>query len=137
MMDTSIFIVNDQKIEISNINYEDGCFLITTKEPNYTINISLKKEIDIKSLKINIKENISNDIYLDQHFITEKYSYVIAIKDSIYITKKSDNIFLFELYLPQVEILIPPFNNIKNTRENLSEKEVEIKKIEIKAYFNY
>lgn len=137
MMDTSIFIVNDQKIEISNINYEDGCFLITTKEPNYTINISLKKDIDIKSLKLNIKENISNDIYLDQHFITEKYSYVIAIKDNIYITKKSDNIFLFELYLPQVEILIPPFNNIKNTRENLSEKEVEIKKIEIKAYFNY
>lgn len=137
MMDTSIFIVNDQKIEISNINYEDGCFLITTKEPKYTINISLKKDIDIKSLKLNIKENISNDIYLDQHFITEKYSYVIAIKDNIYITKKSDNIFLFELYLPQVEILIPPFNNIKNTRENLSEKEVEIKKIEIKAYFNY
>ncbi len=137
MMDTSIFIVNDQKIEISNINYEDGCFLITTKEPNYTINISLKKDIDIKSLKLNIKENISNDIYLDQHFITEKYSYVIAIKDNIYITKKSDNIYLFELYLPQVEILIPPFNNIKNTRENLSEKEVEIKKIEIKAYFNY
>lgn len=137
MMDTSIFIVNDQKIEISNINYEDGCFSITTKEPNYTINISLKKDIDIKSLKLNIKENISNDIYLDQHFITEKYSYVIAIKDNIYITKKSDNIFLFELYLPQVEILIPPFNNIKNTRENLSEKEVEIKKIEIKAYFNY
>ena len=137
MMNTSIFIVNDQKIEISNINYEDGCFSITTKEPNYTINISLKKDIDIKSLKLNIKENISNDIYLDQHFITEKYSYVIAIKDSIYITKKSDNIFLFELYLPQVEILIPPFNNIKNTRENLSEKEVEIKKIEIKAYFNY
>ena len=55
----------------------------------------------------------------------------------MYITKKSDNIYLFELYLPQVEILIPPFNNIKNTRENLSEKEVEIKKIEIKAYFNY
>lgn len=137
MMDTSIFIVNDQKIEISNINYEDGCFSITTKEPNYTINISLKKDIDIKSLKLNIKENISNDIYLDQHFITEKYSYVIAIKDNIYITKKSDNIFLFELYLPQVEILIPPFNNIKNTRENLSEKEVEIKKIEIKTYFNY
>ena len=137
MMDTSIFIVNDQKIEISNINYEDGCFSITTKEPKYTINISLKKEIDIKSLKINIKENISKDVYLDQHFITEKYSYVIAIKDNIYITKKSDNIFLFELYLPQVEILIPPFNNIKNTRENLSEKEVEIKKIEIKAYFNY
>lgn len=137
MMDTSIFIVNDQKIEISNINYEDGCFLITTKEPNYTINISLKKDIDIKSLKINIKENIAKYVYLDQHFITEKYSYVIAIKDNIYITKKSDNIFLFELYLPQVEILIPPFNNIKNTRENLSEKEVEIKKIEIKAYFNY
>ena len=137
MMDTSIFIVNDKKIEISNINYEDGCFSITTKEPKYTINISLKKEIDIKSLKINIKENISKDVYLDQHFITEKYSYVIAIKDNIYITKKSDNIFLFELYLPQVEILIPPFNNIKNTRENLSEKEVEIKKIEIKAYFNY
>lgn len=136
-MDTSIFIVNDKKIEISNINYEDGCFSITTKEPKYTINISLKKEIDIKSLKINIKENISKDVYLDQHFITEKYSYVIAIKDNIYITKKSDNIFLFELYLPQVEILIPPFNNIKNTRENLSEKEVEIKKIEIKAYFNY
>ena len=137
MMDTSIFIVNDQKIEISNINYEDGCFSITTKEPKYTINISLKKEIDIKSLKINIKENISKDVYLDQHFITEKYSYVIAIKDNIYITKKSDNIYLFELYLPQVEILIPPFNNIKNTRENLSEKEVEIKKIEIKAYFIY
>ena len=136
-MDTSIFIVNDQKIEISNINYEDGCFSITTKEPKYTINISLKKEIDIKSLKINIKENISKDVYLDQHFITEKYSYVIAIKDNIYITKKSDNIFLFELYLPQVEILISPFNNIKNTRENLNEEEVEIKKIEIKAYFNY
>ena len=137
MMDTSIFIVNDQKIEISNINYEDGCFSITTKEPKYTINISLKKDINIKSLKINIKENISKYVYLDQHFITEKYSYVIAIKDNIYITKKSDNIYLFELYLPQVEILIPPFNNIKNTRENLSEKEVEIKKIEIKAYFNY
>ena len=43
MMNTSIFIVNDQKIEISNINYEDGCFLITTKEPKYTINISLKE----------------------------------------------------------------------------------------------
>ena len=137
MMNTSIFIVNDKKIEISNINYENGCFLITTKEPKYTINISLKKDIDIKSLKINIKENIAKYVYLDQHFITEKYSYVIAIKDNIYITKKSDNIFLFELYLPQVEILIPPFNNIKNTRENLSEKEVEIKKIEIKAYFNY
>ena len=137
MMDTSIFIVNDQKIEISNINYEDGCFSITTKEPKYTINISLKKDINIKSLKINIKENISKYVYLDQHFITEKYSYVIAIKDNMYITKKSDNIYLFELYLPQVEILIPPFNNIKNTRENLSEKEVEIKKIEIKAYFNY
>ena len=84
--------LNDQKIEISNINYENGCFLITTKEPKYTINISLKKDIDIKSLEINIKENIAKYVYLDQHFITEKYSYVIAIKDNIYITKKSDNI---------------------------------------------
>ena len=135
MMNTSIFIVNDKKIEINSINYEDGCFTITTKEPNYSINISLKKDIDIKSFKENIKENISKYIYLDQNFITEKYSYVIAIKDNIYITKKSDNMFLFELNLPQVEILIPPFNNIKNVRDDLNENEAEIKKIEIKAYF--
>ena len=63
-------------------------------------------------MKINIKENIAKYVYLDQHFITEKYSYVIAIKDNIYITKKSDNIFLFELFAEFLTDFFVLFKNL-------------------------
>lgn len=132
-MEKSEFILNDKKVEIESINYENGNISIIGKNPDCGINIYIKYDINL--LPKNLKKDISNYIYLDQNFYTEKFSYVIEIKKDIYLTKKSYNNYLLELYLPKVEILIPPFDNIKKRRVDLKEEELEIRKLELKVYF--
>ena len=132
-MEKSEFILNDKKVEIESINYENGNISIIGKNPDCGINIYIKYDINL--LPKNLKKDISNYIYLDQNFYTEKFSYVIEIKKDIYLTKKSYNNYLLELYLPKVEILIPPFDNINKRRVDLKEEELEIRKLELKVYF--
>ena len=46
-----------------------------------------------------------------------------------------NNTYLLELNLPSIDIVIPPFDKIKETRINLSSEEIEIKNLEINAHF--
>ena len=132
-MNKSTFILNDKNLEIKDIIYSDNELSIKTCN-NYILNIYLK--FDINKLNNGIRENISKKIYMDQNFITEKYSYVIDIGDNVYLTKNKDN-YLLEISIPKVNILIPPFDNINNKRLELKNNydELEINKLEIKIYF--
>ena len=80
-----IFILNDEYLEIKYVNYTNGELLIKTSN-NYALNIDIN--FDITALKNDVRENISKKIYIDQNFITEKYSYVIDIGNDVYLTKK-------------------------------------------------
>ena len=126
-----MFILNDKKMKITKFTYDDNCISISSN--NYFINLDFSKKLDLNLLKNNVKKNISEYLYLNQNFVTHKYSYVINIGKNIFITRKSEYKYLFELFIPDVEVLIPPFNNVKHIRENLEKN--EINKLEIKIYF--
>ena len=131
-MNKSIFILNDKHIEIKSIIYNNKDLSIKTIN-NCILNINFN--FDITTLNDNIRENISKKIYIDQNFVTEKYSYVIDIGNDIYLTKNENN-YLLEINIPKVDILIPPFDNISNKRVELSNDNIEINKLEVKIYFN-
>lgn len=133
-MNKSIFIINDEVLEIKSIIFDKGLLSIKTIN-NYILNIDLN--FDITTLKNDIRENISNRIYTNQNFVTEKYSYVIDIGNDVYLTKGSDY-YLLEINISNVNILIPPFDNVHNKRLELNKnyKELEIHKLDAKIYFN-
>ena len=134
-MNKSIFILDDESLEIKSVIYNNNLLSIKTSN-NCVLNIYLN--FDITVLNIGVRENISEKIYKDQNFATEKYSYVIYIgNDDVYLTKNNDN-YLLEINIPKVDILIPPFDNINNTRLESSSNydELEIHKLEVKVYFN-
>lgn len=133
-MNESMFILNDEYLEIKSIVYDKEVLSIKTTN-NCVLNINLN--FDITRLDNGIRENISKKIYTDQNFVTEKYSYVIDIGNDIYLTKNNKS-YLLEIILPKVNILIPPFDNIHNTRLKLKDNydELEIHKLEAKIYFN-
>ena len=118
-------------MKITKFIYDDNCISISSN--NYFINLDFSKKLDLNLLKNDVKKNISEYLYLNQNFVTYKYSYVINIGKNIFMTKKSEYKYLFELFIPDVEVLIPPFNNVKHIRENLEKN--EINKLEIKIYF--
>lgn len=132
-MNKSSFILNDEVLKIESILYKDGELTIKTCN-NYILNINLN--FDITKLNDNSKENISKKIYIDQNFITEKYYYVIDIGNSVYLTKNKNH-YLLEIYIPKVNVLIPPFDIISNKRLDINDSQkLEIKKLEVKIYFN-
>ena len=133
-MNKSIFIINDEVLEIKSIIFDKGLLSIKTIN-NYILNIDFN--FDITTLKNDIRENISNRIYTNQNFVTEKYSYVIDIGNDVYLTKGSDY-YLLEINISNVNILIPPFDNVHNKRLELNKNynELEIHKLDAKIYFN-
>ena len=132
-MNKSIFVVDDEYLEIKSIIYNNDVLSIETTN-NYILNVYLN--FDITKLANYTRENISKKIYIDQNFITEKYSYVIDIGNDIFLTKNNDS-YLLEIIIPKVEILIPPFDNINNKRleSKNNYEELEIHKLEAKIYF--
>lgn len=133
-MNKSTFILNDELLDIKSIIFDKGLLSIETSN-NYILNIDLN--FDITALKNDVRENISKRIYIDQDFVTEKYSYVIDIGDNVYLTKSNDY-YLLEINNSNVDILIPPFDNINNKRLELNNNydELEINKLYAKIYFN-
>ena len=133
-MNKSTFILNDEPLDIKSIIFDKGLLSIETSN-NYILNIDLN--FDITTLKNDVRENISKRIYTDQNFVTEKYSYVIDIGDNVYLTKSNDY-YLLEINISNVDILIPPFDNINNKRLELNNNydELEINKLYAKIYFN-
>ena len=133
-MNESVFILNDEFLEIKSIIFDKGLLSIKTSN-NYMLNIYLN--FDITTLKKDVRENISERIYTDQNFVTKKYSYVFDIGTDVYLTKCNDY-YLLEIYISKVNILIPPFDNVNNKRleSNNSYDELEIHKLEAKIYFN-
>ena len=133
-MNKSTFILNDELLDIKSIKFDKGLLSIETSN-NYILNIDLN--FDITALKNDVRENISKRIYTDQNFVTEKYSYVIDIGDNVYLTKSNDY-YLLEINISNVDILIPPFDNINNKRLELNNNydELEINKLYAKIYFN-
>ena len=133
-MNKSIFIVDDKFLEIKSIAFNKGLLSIKTAN-NYMLNIDLN--FDITTLNNGVRENISKRIYSDQNFVTEKYSYVIDIGDNVYLTKSNDY-YLLEINISNVDILIPPFDNINNKRLELNNNydKLEIHNLDAKIYFN-
>ena len=131
-MTKSTFIVNGKTLEIKTINYNRGNLDIITTN-NYLLNIDFN--FDITELKEGSRENISEKIYKDQNFSTDKYSYVIYIGQDVYLTKNKNKYFL-EINLPKVDILIPPFDKSKNKRLEEDKYSSEIKQLEVKVYFS-
>lgn len=133
-MGKSLFIVDNEYLEIESIIYNNGELSIKTTN-NYILNINLN--FDISELSNNTRENISKKIYTDQNFVTEKYSYVIDIGNNVYLTKSS-NYCLLEINISHIDTLIPPFDIINNKRLKLNNNynEQEIHKLEAKIFFN-
>ncbi len=131
-MTKSTFIVNGKTLEIKTINYNRGNLDIITTN-NCLLNIDFN--FDITELKEGSRENISEKIYKDQNFSTDKYSYVIYIGQDVYLTKNKKKYFL-EINLPKVDILIPPFDKSKNKRLEEDKYSSEIKQLEVKVYFS-
>ena len=133
-MNKSVFIINDELLDIKSIIFDKGLLSIETSN-NFILNIDLN--FDITTLKNDVRENISKRINIDQNFVTEKYSYVIDIGDNVYLTKSNDY-YLLEINISNVDILIPPFDNINNKRLELNNNydELEINKLYAKIYFN-
>ena len=133
-MNKSTFILNDELLDIKSIIFDKGLLSIETSN-NYILNIDLN--FDITALKNDVRENISKRIYIDQNFVTEKYSYVIDIGDNVYLTKSNDY-YLLEINISNVDILIPPFDNINNKRLELNNNYDKLKnnKLYAKIYFN-
>lgn len=124
--------INGKVIDVDNIKYEDKSILITLKN-NWGLNISFKDDISL--LGNCIKKDVSKDIYYEINFYTDRYSYCINVDKGIYITRMDNNSYLLELNLPSIDIVIPPFDKVKEMRINLSSEEIEIKNLEINAYF--
>lgn len=133
-MDKSKLKVNGKELNIDSIKYnlQEGLLSISGNNPYFLLNININK--DITTLDMNKKDDISKDIYLDQNYVTENYSYVIGI-DNIYLTRVSSNNYLIDINLPKVDILITPFDNKLSKRVDLSSEDIEINSLEVKAYF--
>ena len=111
-MNKSTFILNDELLDIKSIIFDKGLLSIETSN-NFILNIDLN--FDITTLKNDVRENISKRINIDQNFVTEKYSYVIDIGDNVYLTKSNDY-YLLEINITNIDILIIQFDNINNKR---------------------
>ena len=103
-------IINDIKFEIDKIKIAGKYnIVLKIKNQNIILYLDLKKEI-FDSLTLNERTNVSDMINKDQNIKIENISYNFYVGNELYITKISDYDYMIELSIPNVELLIPPFD---------------------------
>lgn len=123
-------IINDIKFEIDKIEIAGKYnIVLKIKNQNIILYLDLKKEI-FDSLTLNERTNVSDMINKDQNIKIENISYDFYVGNELYITKISDYDYMIELSIPNVELLIPPFDESSKFRINSNEQILK------KIYFN-
>ena len=109
-------IINDIKFEIDKIEIAGKYnIVLKIKNQNIILYLDLKKEI-FDSLTLNERTNVSDMINKDQNIKIENISYNFYVENELYITKISDYDYMIELSIPNVELLIPPFDESSKYR---------------------
>ena len=115
-------IINDIKFEIDKIEIASKYnIVLKIKNQNIILYLDLKKEI-FDSLTLNERTNVSDMINKDQNIKIENISYNFYVENELYITKISDYDYMIELSIPNVELLIPPFDESSKFRINSNEQ---------------
>lgn len=115
-------IINDIKFEIDKIKIAGKYnIVLKIKNQNIILYLDLKKEI-FDSLTLNERTNVSDMINKDQNIKIENISYDFYVGNELYITKISDYDYMIELSIPNVELLIPPFDESSKFRINSNEQ---------------
>ena len=115
-------IINDIKFEIDKIEIAGKYnIVLKIKNQNIILYLDLKKEI-FDSLTLNERTNVSDMINKDQNIKIENISYDFYVGNELYITKISDYDYMIELSIPNVELLIPPFDESSKFRINSNEQ---------------
>ena len=86
----------------------------------YGKNLPVEHKFD--SLTLNERTNVSDMINKDQNIKIENISYNFYVGNELYITKISDYDYMIELSIPNVELLIPPFDESSKFRINSNEQ---------------
>lgn len=115
-------IINDIKFEIDKIEIAGKYNIaLKIKNQNIILYLDLKKEI-FASLTLNERTNVSDMINKDQNIKIENISYNFYVGNELYITKISDYDYMIELSIPNVVLLIPPFDESSKFRINSNEQ---------------
>ena len=115
-------IINDIKFEIDKIEIAGKYNIaLKIKNQNIILYLDLKKEI-FDSLTLNERTNVSDMINKDQNIKIENISYNFYVGNELYITKISDYDYMIELSIPNVVLLIPPFDESSKFRINSNEQ---------------
>ena len=115
-------IINDIKFEIDKIEIAGKYnIVLKIKNQNIILYLDLKKEI-FDSLTLNERTNVSDMINKDQNIKIENISYDFYVGNELYITKIRDYDYMIELSIPNVELLIPPFDESSKFRINSNEQ---------------
>ena len=115
-------IINDIKFEIDKIEIAGKYnIVLKIKNQNIILYLDLKKEI-FDSLTLNERTNVSDMINKDQNIKIENISYNFYVGNELYITKIRDYDYMIELSIPNVELLIPPFDESSKFRINSNEQ---------------
>lgn len=115
-------IINDIKFEIDKIEIAGKYnIVLKIKNQNIILYLDLKKEI-FDSLTLNERTNVSDMINKDQNIKIENISYDFYVGNELYITKISDYDYMIELSIPNVELLIPLFDESSKFRINSNEQ---------------
>lgn len=115
-------IINDIKFEIDKIEVAGKYnIVLKIKNQNIILYLDLKKEI-FDSLTLNERTNVSDMVNKDQNIKIENISYNFYVGNELYITKISDYDYIIELSIPNVELLIPPFDELSKSRINTNEQ---------------
>lgn len=115
-------IINDIKFEIDKIEIAGKYNIaLKIKNQNIILYLDLKKEI-FDSLTLNERTNVSDTINKDQNIKIENISYNFYVGNELYITKISDYDYMIELSIPNVVLLIPPFDESSKFRINSNEQ---------------
>lgn len=119
--ENNTLIINDTNFEIDKIEIVGKYnIVLKIKNQNIILYLDLKKEI-FDSLTLNERTNISNVINRDQNIKIENISYNFYVGNELYITKISAYDYIIELSIPNVELLIPPFDELSKSRININE----------------
>lgn len=115
-------IINDIKFEIDKIEIAGKYnIVLKIKNQNIILYLDLKKEI-FDSLTLNERTNVSDMINKDQNIKIENISYNFYVGNELYITKIRDYDYMIELSIPNMELLIPPFDESSKFRINSNEQ---------------
>ena len=116
--ENNTLIINNKNYEIDKIEICGKYNIeLVTKNSNITLYLDLNKDV-IASLVLNEKTNIYDKIGKDQNIKIENISYTFYIENELYITKINDNGYKIELSIPNIELLIPPFDEISKSRND-------------------